>query len=387
MPLGWMNETLAHLQETDMLRSLRECQTPPGPTIRLHGRDHLNLASNNYLDLAGHPSVKNAIHDAVDSWGWGSGASMLVSGHTTIHQELCNRLAAFEQAEDCVLFPTGFQANLGTISALVGTGDVVILDKLDHASIVDGARLSGAELRVYPHGDMRKLKRLLESASPRKTLVVTDSVFSMDGDTAPLPEICELCTHYGAMLMIDEAHATGILGAHGSGLAEACDVKSNIPIRMGTLSKALGGIGGFVVGSTTLCTFLRNHARSAIYTTALPPAAAAGAIAAIDLVAQEPWRRASVLARAQELADLLRQGGLDVATPQTPILPVVVGEAAEALQLSARLLAEGILAPAIRPPTVPRGTSRLRLSLMASHTREDIKHIADVLLRSGSHSV
>ncbi len=377
MPLSWIAATLESLQQKGLLRSLRTLGAPPGPYVEIEGRRFLNLASNNYLDLAGHPRVKAAVSEAVAKWGWGAGASALVSGHTTLHEDLCRRLAGLKGAPEAVLFPTGFQANLGTIGALAGAGDLIVIDRLCHASIVDGARLSGAAVRAYPHNNIEKLAKILGEPHGGRTLVVTERVFSMDGDLAPLESIAAACAPHRAMLMVDEAHATGVLAA--SSARAVGEPQPEAVIRMGTLSKALGGIGGFVAGSHELAELLRNRARALIYTTSLPPAAAAGALAALAVIRDEPWRREAVLARARQLRAALRASGLSVPDGSAAIVPVMIGDAEAALRVAAELLDEGILAPAIRPPTVPRGTSRLRLSLMATHSQEDMTRVAEAI--------
>jgi len=379
MPFAWIHATLQDLRAQNLLRTLQTLADHGGARVRLGEREFLNCASNNYLDLARHPRVRAAVRDAVDRWGWGAGASQLVSGFTQAHADLCRQLANLEGTDEAVLFPSGYQANVGLITSLVGAGDRILLDKLSHASIVDGARLSGARLRVYPHGDTRKLARLLAQpvgTSPGRTLVATDSIFSMDGDLAPLHEIVDLCEQSDAMLLVDEAHATGVLGDRGSGALEWLDLQPRVPMRMGTLSKALGGIGGFVAGPAALCDLLRNRARAGIYTTAMPPAAAAAGVAALELVQNDPWRRTEVCARAASLRAQLTDAGLAIVPGPAAIVPVIVGSAETALALSARLFEDGILCPAIRPPTVPAGTSRLRISLMATHTEEDVAYVA-----------
>lgn len=379
----WIAATLADLRAQGLLRTLRHCG-PPGVTVRVGGRELLHLASNNYLDLARHPRVIEAAREAVGAWGWGSGASQLISGFTELHEALRAALCAFEHAEDAVLFPTGYQANLGAITALADKGDVVILDKLCHASIVDGARLSGAEVRAFPHNNVARLRALLGKYPNRRVLVAVDTVYSMDGDLAPLPDLVAACTEHRALLLVDEAHATGVLGASGRGACERFGLcASGEPegplLRLGTLSKALGGIGGFVVGSAARCDLLRNRARAAIYTTALPPAAAAAAVAALDVVREEPERRRRVLALAGRLRRELRARGWNVPEGETPVLPLIVGAAEATLDLSRRLLEAGILAPAIRPPTVPPGTSRLRISLTAAHNERHLDRLLEAL--------
>lgn len=379
MTFAWMHDTLEDLRQKKLFRSLRSLQSPSEAHVRIDGRLYLNLASNNYLGLANHPRLVEAVCRAVQTWGWGAGASQLVTGFTTAHETLCRQLAAFEGTEDCVLFPTGYQANVGTLTALVGEGDRILLDKLCHASLIDGARLSGADLRVYPHATLEKLARLLTRDDARRVLVVTDTVFSMDGDLAPLPELVRHCQAAGAMLLVDEAHATGVVGTHGGGACDAFSLTGQVPLVMGTLSKALGGIGGFVCASRIVCDHLRNHARGTIYTTALPPAAAVAACEALALLHEEPWRRDVLHKRMRQLRTGLAERGIRTPETASAILPLRVGDADTTLDLAAALLDEGILCPAIRPPTVPPNTSRLRLSLMATHTEEDIARVAQAL--------
>lgn len=388
MKFNWIQQTLADLKEHALLRTLQCAEAPAGPYIEVNKRHLLNVASNNYLDLASHPRICDAVSRCIARWGWGAGASMLVSGYTAVHAELVSALAVFEKTEDAVLFPTGYMANVGTIGALSSKADTVVMDKLCHASIVDGARMSGATIRVYPHCNLDKLERLLSKSSSRSghTLVVTDSVFSMDGDIAPLNDLTALCKKYSAMLMIDEAHATGVLGEAGRGAIAPVSTGTEhdmlFPVRIGTLSKALGGVGGFVCGSKDLCDLLRNRARSAIYTTAPPPAACAASIEALHIIRDEPWRRHTVLERARTLRTFLIESGLRTVDGETPIIPVLVGSANNALHVARRLLDDGIFAPAIRPPTVPKGSSRLRISLMCSHTENDIRRIAEAVIRA-----
>ncbi|MCX6353848.1 MAG: 8-amino-7-oxononanoate synthase [Candidatus Aureabacteria bacterium] len=373
-----MEEALA--QELDSLRTrglyrsprlVREAQ---GPRVRIDGKDYLCFCSNNYLDLAAHPEVKDAASGAIMRYGWGSGASRLISGTMELHTALEKELADFKRAESAILFPSGYMANLGVISALVGPGDTVAVDKLDHASIIDGCRLSGARLRVYPHGNTGKLDKILResSGSPRR-LVVTDSIFSMDGDLAPLEEIARIARQRGAWLMVDEAHATGVLGAGGRGAAELLGVEEEIPISLGTLSKALGGSGGFVAGSSVLIDYLRNKARSFIYTTAPPPATCAAAIAAIRIVRRDAVLRESLISKSDRIRNGLAALGFDTMGSSYHIIPVLMGEASHAIEASDALFRKGILAPAIRPPTVPRGKSRIRITATAAHTDEDIE--------------
>jgi glycine C-acetyltransferase/8-amino-7-oxononanoate synthase len=379
----FISDELAQLRAAGLFREFRTVEGPQGPRVILAGREMLCFASNDYLGLARHPKVAEAAKQALERYGWGAGASRLVCGHTALHQELEDRLARFEGTEAALVFPTGYMANVGAISALVGHGDLVLGDKLNHASIVDGCRLSGAKFRTFGHRNLKKLHRLMARCRDhRHALVVTDSVFSMDGDLAPLPEIVELCHAYDAMLMVDEAHATGVFGPGGRGLAEHLGVKERVPVLMGTLSKAVGSVGGFIAGSRDLVDYLRNKARPFMFTTALPPAACAASIAGLDLIEQQPELRAALWHNVMRLANGLRALGTIQGDPHSPIVPIVLGEPKTALDFSAFLLDTGIFAPAIRPPAVPPGTSRLRLSLSAAHTAEDMDRLLEALARA-----
>ena len=347
-----------------------------GPRLEIGGREYLCVCSNNYLGLASHPAVQSAAREAIARYGWGGGASRLISGTMRLHAELEERIAEFKNTEAAIVFPTGYMANVGVVSALTGPGDTVIGDKLNHASIIDGCRLSGAQMRVYPHGNIGRLEKILKrSGGSRRRLIVTDSIFSMDGDLAPLREIVQLSRQYGAWVMTDEAHATGVLGAQGHGAAELLGVEERIDISMGTLSKALGGSGGYVAGPAALIDLLRNRARSFIYTTAPPPAMCAAGIAALDIVRSGPELRNTLLEKTDRLRRGLNALGFDTMRSRHHIIPVLIGEADAAVAFSGQLFQRKILAPAIRPPTVPRGASRLRLTLMATHADADIDYL------------
>jgi len=361
---------LAALRAAGLYRELAPVDGPQGPVITYRGREVVNLASNNYLGLAAHPRVVAAAARALAEHGLGSGAARLISGNHRLFGELEARLAELKGAEAALVFGSGYQANLGLMQALAPDG-VILCDRLDHASLLDGARLAGASLKVYPHKDTKRLAALLEKYRDRSVLVATDGVFSMDGDVAPLAAIAALCREHGARLLVDDAHGTGVLGegkgsVHAAGLTAA-----DVPVQMGTLGKALGGYGAFVAGSKELIDFLVNRARSFIYTTALPPAVAAGALAALEVVVDKEGRnlRQRLAVNRDYLAVGLRQLGFKVPPDPTPILPVLVGDAADATALAEGLRTRGVLAPAVRPPTVPEGTSRLRLTVMATHTR------------------
>ena len=361
---------LAALEERGLRRRLAPLGSASDSAVLVAGRRVVLLSSNNYLGLANHPALRAAATAAIERWGCGTGASRLVAGHMDLHAEVEAKLARFERTEAALLFPTGYQANVGTIGALVGRGDHVYSDALNHASIVDGCRLSRATVHVYPHRDVASLEAEL-AATPNdgRRLIVTDSVFSMDGDRAPLPSLAALADEYHTWLMIDEAHATGVFGARGAGLADGMDWTRII--RMGTLGKALGGAGAYVAATCAVIELVVNRARTFVYTTGLPPAAAATAAAALDIVAAEPERRTAVLAHADRLRTALRAHGLDV-RGDTQIVPIVVGDNDVACRFAEELLAHGVLAHAIRPPTVPPGTARLRLSPMATHDASQI---------------
>ncbi len=372
--VAWIEDELANLRRRDLHRSLRTIDGAQEPEVEIDGRRYLLLASNNYLGLATDPRVKAGAVAAVERYGAGAGASRLVSGHLAIHRELERRIAALKRAEDAVVFGSGYLANVGTITALAGPGDAVYSDRLNHASIIDGCRLSGADVRVYAHCDTDDLARLLAVGDGRyrRRLIVTDAVFSMDGDLAPLPDLVDLAERHGAMLMADEAHATGVLGERGGGAIEHFGLDGRVHVVMGTLSKALGSVGGFVAGSRALVDYLRNRARAFVFTTGLSPAAAGAALAAIDLVEREPERRRRVLELARRLSAGLRALGCEVLPSESAVVPVIAGDAARALALSDALRRQGVFCPAIRPPTVPEGQSRLRVAPMATHTDEQI---------------
>lgn len=380
----FIRETLDDLKARRLYRRLVALGSAAGPRVKVGARTVLQFASNNYLGLANEPRVKEATRRAIEKWGWGAAASRLVAGHTEAHEALEADLAAFKHTEATLVFPTGYQTNLGVVTTLAGRGDLVLMDRANHASLYDAVKLSGARLVRYAHADADDAQRLLKKHAdkPGRRLLITDTVFSMDGDLAPLRELADLCEREGAMLVLDEAHATGLLGPTGAGLAEALGIESGITASVGTLSKALGGIGGFVAASKDVCDLLVNRARSFIYTTALPASACEAARAALAIVRAEPERREKVLELAERLRGALREKGFDTGRSETPIVPIVVGESDRALALAAALLDKGIFCPAIRPPTVPPGTSRLRVSLTAEHTEEDIARLVAALAKA-----
>ena len=367
-PLAFCDDELRRLAEDSLLREIRSMDSPQDPVVTLDGERLILLASNNYLGLANDPRVVAAAAEAAARWGAGAGSARLISGGVRLHDELEARLAAFKGTEAALLFSSGYLANLGTISALVGAGDAIFSDELNHASIIDGARLSRAAVHVWRHADPEDLASLLrEHGAARRKLVVTDTIFSMDGDLAPLPAIVEACERAGAILMVDEAHATGVVGPAGRGAVAHFGLEGRVPVIMGTLSKALGSAGGYIAGSATLVSYLRNRARAFIFDTAPPAPVAAAALAALEVLEREPYRPQRARALAARLAAGLRENRFDVPEPDAAIVPVSAGTAEAALALSAALRRLGVLVPAIRPPSVPAGTARLRATVMATH--------------------
>jgi len=387
MPFDWITRELQALDSAGLRRQTRVCEPLPFGRCRVEGIELVNFATNDYLGLASHPRVIAAALDATARYGAGARASALVSGRTPLHAELEHDLAQFEGVEATVLFPTGFAANVGAIGSLVEADDVVFSDRLNHASLIDGCRLSRARLRVYSHHDLAPLSNELAKAdTARRRLIVTDSIFSMDGDSAPLLELMELATRTHSMFLVDEAHATGIYGSHGRGWGEETGLADAQYVRVGTLSKAMGSQGGFVAGTKLLCDWIRNTARPQMFSTSLTPGACGAALESLRIIASEPARRDRVRSLARQLRTELQSAGWNATgEPDCPIVPLIVGEPQTAVDLSKLLLQHGFLVPAIRPPTVPRGTSRLRISLTADHTPEDVSRCVAVL-RQTRHS-
>ena len=364
---------LAQREQQHLLRNLVRLDSAQGPRVTMDGKLVVLLCSNNYLGIAEHPALKHAACDALERYGSGSGASRLVSGNTELHEELERRIAAFKGSESAILFNSGYAANTGVIPAVAGEGDLVLSDWLNHASIIDGCRLSRARTEVFRHRDMDHLETLLRSntTAPRK-LIVTDGVFSMDGDIAPLPDLVTLAERYHAILMVDDAHATGVLGKQGRGTAEHFGLEGRVHIQMGTLGKALGSFGAYVTGARDVVRYLLNTCRSYMFSTSLPAAVCAASIAALDVVVSEPWRREKLWYNRNRLAHGLASLGVSIAPSATPILPLLAGSSDQALQASQEAFTQGIFATAIRPPTVPDGSARLRATVMATHSEEDI---------------
>jgi 8-amino-7-oxononanoate synthase len=380
-PLSWIDGELAALARKHLLRDLPAPLAKQGAVVEVYGRRLVNFASNDYLGLAGDERLVRTAAEAVAASGVGCGSSPLICGRGEAHAALERRLAEFEGAEAALLFPSGFAANAGIIPALVDRGDAIFADAKNHASLIDGCRLSRAETHVYPHGNIEALDRLMRETRARRRLIVTDTLFSMDGDLARLAPIAEAAARYDAMLLLDEAHATGVFGLHGRGVAEAMSIEGDGVIRVGTLSKALGAAGGFVAGSRSLIQWLANRARTYVFSTAQPAAISAAAIVALDIVAEQPQRRAGLLGTAAHLRERLQQQGWNTGLSASQIIPIVIGSPSEAVRLSESLRERGYWVPAIRPPSVPEGESLLRLSLTAAHTPEMIEGLLEALER------
>ncbi|HZY86949.1 MAG TPA: 8-amino-7-oxononanoate synthase [Gemmataceae bacterium] len=382
----WMDDDLEERRRRGLYRVRRRLASGQGPRVLYRGREFVNFSSNDYLALAGDPRLARAAAAAARRYGCGAGASPLVSGHLPPLRALERALARWEGTEAALVFSSGFAANLALVAGLAGREDAVFSDARNHASLIDGCRLSRAGIHVYRHADLAHLADLLsgEAGRARRRLIVTDTVFSMDGDLAPLAGLLDLAERFDALLLSDEAHATGVIGPGGRGVSELLPVArrhSDRLVKVGTLSKALGAQGGFVCGSRQLVRWLVNHARPYIFSTALAPPVAAAARAALALVQAEPEWRGHLLALAERLREGLRALGYDVGDSRCHIIPVIVGGAREAVALSARLEEHGLLVPAIRPPSVPEGTARLRISLTAGHTEADVTRLLTALRR------
>uniref|UniRef100_C6E5D0 8-amino-7-oxononanoate synthase n=1 Tax=Geobacter sp. (strain M21) TaxID=443144 RepID=C6E5D0_GEOSM len=378
-------EELEALRAEGLYRSMRVIKGAQGSRVELDGKQVLMLCSNNYLGLADHPELRSAAVFGV-AFGVGSGASRLVSGTMELHEKLEERIAAFKGTEKALVFNSGYAANTGIVSALVGRGDAIFSDRLNHASIIDGALLSRADLHRYPHRDMTALERLLQDKGGNgRRLIVTDGVFSMDGDIAPLQDLVRLAKKYGALLMVDDAHGTGVLGATGRGSGELLGVMDGIDIHMGTLGKGLGSFGAYAAASATICDYLVNKARSFIFSTSLPPAVLAASIAAIELVDSPQGKelRDKLAANVALFKEKLAQAGFDTMGSETQIVPIFVGPADATMEFSKELLEQGIFVQGIRPPTVPSGSCRLRCTIMATHEAAELEEAAGIIALVG----
>lgn len=372
--ISWIQKELRDIKKRDLFRVLTELESGQSPEIKIGGSKYILLSSNSYLGLSVDKRVKKAAIDAIRKYGTGSGGSRLVSGSTDLHKQLEDRLAKFKKTEAAILFSSGYLANIGTISTLTGKGDIVYSDQLNHASIIDGCRLSKAEIRIYRHCDIEHLRYLLDKDKNKnvKKLITTDTVFSMDGDLAPLKELADLADKYGCMFMIDEAHATGVLGKRGSGGTEYFHIEDRVPVVMGTLSKAVGSLGGYIAGSQNLIDYIRNSVRSYIFDTSLPAASLAASLTAIDIIEYEPERREYLWGLIHMFKNGLEDAGLSVLPSHSAVIPVLIGEAGKAVEFAKILREHGVFTPAVRPPSVPHGKSRVRATLMAIHTKKQI---------------
>ncbi|MDH6056343.1 8-amino-7-oxononanoate synthase [Umezakia ovalisporum] len=380
-PYSWIEASLATIHRANWYRSVQTIDTRPGATVLLGGEEVINFASNDYLGLASDERLIQAAITAVQKWGTGSTGSRLLSGHRKLHRELEQAIASWKQTEDALVFSSGYLANLGAMAALVGKRDLILSDQYNHSSLKNGAILSGAELISYPHCDVGTLKTLLSDhrSEYRRCLIITDGVFSMDGDLCPLPQLLSIADEFSCMLLIDEAHGTAVLGKTGAGCVEHFECTGQTIIQIGTLSKALGSLGGYVAGSANLIDYLRNRAPSWIYTTALSPADTAAALAAVEIVKQEPQRLVQLWRNVDYLKKLIREQLplLKLLPTESSILCLQLSSAAQALKVGKKLRSNGIFAPAIRPPTVP--TSRIRVSVMATHEAAHIEKLVSVL--------
>lgn len=372
--LEWINDELKEVHGKKLFRELTEIQSGQSPEILIDGKKYILLASNSYLGLSVDPRVIASSKEALEKYGTGSGGSRLVSGSSDLHRELEEKIADFKNTESAILFSSGYLANIGTISALVGPDDTVYSDELNHASIIDGCRLSKARLRIYKHLDPEHLDSLLSNDRGKgKKLVVTDTVFSMDGDLVDLSILSEVCQRHGAMLMVDEAHATGVLGERGSGATEYYDVEDRVPVVMGTLSKAVGSLGGYIAGSRTLTDFIRNRVRSYIFDTSLPAPSLAASLKSIEIIECEKERRDHLWNIINKFKSGLEESGFEVLPSNSAIIPILTGDPEPTLRLAQEIRKEGVYTPAVRPPSVPPGKCRIRASLMSLHTEEHIQ--------------
>jgi 8-amino-7-oxononanoate synthase len=375
----FVGKELQQLQETGTYRRLRTVDSAQGRAITIDGRQVVNFSSNDYLGLANDARLQKAAIEAIEHYGVGAGASRLICGNMTPHEKLEAELACFKHTEAALVYSSGYMANAGIIPALADRHSMVFSDKLNHASVVDGITLSRAECARYPHADVQALEGLLKNCTAKRKFIVTDTVFSMDGDKAPLKEIVTLAHRYEAILMVDEAHGFGVLGPKGSGLVEELGLEGQVDVQMGTLSKAAGSFGAYVAVAKILKEYFINKSRSFIYTTAIPPSLAQAARAAIKIIREGEDLRRRLQAHGDYLRSQLRAMGFDTLNSTTPIIPILAKDPVQAVAMSQQLLEHAIYLQAIRPPTVPQGTSRLRLTVTAGHTQEDLDHLLNAL--------
>jgi len=385
-PLAYLGAQLDAWRKAGTYQRLRILESASAAESRFDGRDVINLASNNYLGLTTHPKLVEAAIDAVRKFGAGSGAVRTISGTMSLHMQLEERIARFKNVEACVVFQSGFAANAGTVSAILGPEDHIISDELNHASIIDGCRLSKAKIHVFPHKDVAAAAKILQelASAPGRKLLISDGVFSMDGDIGPLPGLVEAAERWGAIMMVDDAHASGVLGRAGRGTVDHFGLHGRVHIQVGTLSKAIGVLGGYVCGGRDLIEFLYHRARPFLFSTSHPPAVAAACLAAFDVLDQEPERIQNLWGNTKYFKQGLATAGFNTGMSETPITPVIVGEAKTAHQLSAELFQQGVLATGIGFPTVPEGKARVRTIVTATHTREQLDRALEVFRRVGA---
>jgi len=385
-PLAFLDDELAALRSQGLYRWPRRLTGEQAPVCVYDGRRVINLCSNNYLGLANDPRLKEAARRAIDEYGVGSGAVRTIAGNLAIHEQVEARLAAFKHTEAALLYQSGFTANAGTVSAILGRGDVVVSDELNHASIIDGCRLSGAERKIFPHRDVGSARRHLAEAragAARHVLLITDGVFSMDGDVAPLPDLAEAAEEFGAIMMVDDAHASGVMGSGGRGTVDHFELHGRVHVQVGTLSKAWACLGGYVAGSRALIEFLMQRARPLLFSTSHPPSVAATALAALDRIEADPGLIDRLWDNTRFLKAGLARRGFDTGTSETPITPIMIGDEAKAMRFSDRLFEEGVFALGIAFPTVPRGRARVRTIVTAGHTKEQLSEALDACGRVG----
>ena len=379
--LHWLEEDLGAIRSDDLFRPVRVRLGRQSGSVTLNDLQLINFGSNDYLGYAGDSRLIKASAKGACSEGAGAGASPLVSGHSALHESLGQNISSLLDTEETLVFPSGYAANTSTIACLTGPHDLIVSDAHNHASIIDGCRLSGANVQIYPHRNITEAANLLRSIPARRRLIVTDSLFSMDGTIAPLADMAQLAHDTKSMLLVDEAHATGLFGIHGSGLVEETGIASSVAVRIGTLSKALGSSGGFVSGHRTLIDYLRHRARSWMFSTAHPPASAAAAIQAIKLLSEEPFRRKKLTESATLFRQKLLSHGVDIGDAEAHVVPVFVKTPQRAVQIAASLVRDGFFVPAIRPPSVPTDSSLLRVSLSYIHTQDTIDSLSNSIIK------
>jgi glycine C-acetyltransferase len=383
--LQYLTDELQKLREQKLYQKLRILETEQLPVSRFDGHEVINLSSNNYLGLTTHPKLRQRALEATEKWGVGSGAVRTIAGTMSIHMALEEKIARFKQVEASVVFQSGFTANAGTVSAILGREDVIISDELNHASIIDGCRLSRAEIKVFPHKDVEACEKILKEIANRKChkLLITDGVFSMEGDIAPLPQLVELAEKYGCIMMIDDAHSSGVLGRNGRGTVDHFNLHGRVDIQVGTLSKAIGALGGYVCATHDTIDFLYHRARPFLFSTSHPPSVAATCLAAFEVLEEEPQLIAQLWANTEFLKAGLKKLGFNTGMSETPITPVIVGDAALAYEFSRQLFAAGVFAQGIGFPTVPKGKARIRTIVTATHTQTELTRALEVLAEVG----